>query len=100
MAKAKKGKRVLFSLTGTIVLCALAVAFIMGCLAKTRSLKADAAELDEQIAILEEQLADEKLRALESQVQKRYYESDAYKENLARNKFNLVYAGERLYIIE
>ena len=40
------------------------------------------------------------MRAIESQVQKRYYESDAYKEVLARSRFNLIYEGDRLYIIK
>ena len=42
----------------------------------------------------------EKMKALESQVQQRYYESDGYKESIARNTFNLIREGERLYIIQ
>ncbi len=94
-------KRSFFStFAGMILFLLCAAVFLLGCVIKNRSLKNDAAELDQQIAVLEEQLEEEKMKAIESQVQQRYLESDAYKEILARTRFNLIHEGDRLYIIK
>ena len=100
MSSKRKSERVLNTFTVSVVFLVLAAAFILGCISKNNSLKADAGALDQQITVLEEQLEDEKMKALESQVQQRYYESDGYKESIARNTFNLIREGERLYIIQ
>lgn len=96
----KRKRHFISTFAGTVLFVFCAVVFLLGCVIKNRSLKNDAAQLDQQIAVLEEQLEEERMRAIESQVQKRYYESDAYKEILARSRFNLIYEGDRLYIIK
>ena len=100
MSKNKKSERFLNTFTISIVFLCLVAAFVLGCVSKNKELQADAGALDQQITALEQQLEDEKMKALESQVQQRYYESDGYKETVARNTFNLIRAGERLYIIQ
>ena len=62
---------------------------------------AASAEPDDELrAKIEAVAADHGVHLVESQVQQRYYESDGYKETVARNTFNLIRAGERLYIIQ
>ena len=100
MSSKRKSERVLNTFTVSVVFLVLVAAFVVGCVTQNNSLKADAGALDQQIMVLEEQLEAEKMEALESQVQQRYYESDAYKESVARNTFNLIREGERLYIIQ
>lgn len=46
----------------------------------------------------EQQLLDEKERQLDEKTMQEYYQSDEYKEQLAREKFNLIKPGERLYV--
>ena len=82
-----------------LVLIFMAIVFL-GCMYKVQSLKSDADALDEEIASLEEQIEDEKEQQIEDQVLSKYYESDAYKEQLARDRLNLIYSGDRLYILE
>ena len=67
------------------------VVFSGVCLLKLQSLSAESARLDESITALEQQLLDEK-------TMQEYYQSDEYKEQLAREKFNLIKPGERLYV--
>lgn len=68
------------------------------CLLKLQSLSAESARLDESITALEQQLLDEKERQLDEKTMQEYYQSDEYKEQLAREKFNLIKPGERLYV--
>ena len=87
-------------LTGSVLFLIAAALFMFGCLTKMRSMKEEAGRLDAQIIELKEELSDEKSRKVEEEVEARYYSSDAYKELLARTRFNLIYEGERLYVIQ
>ena len=85
---------------GGFIFLAAATLFLLACMSKTQDMKTEAEKLDKQIVELQEELAEEKNRKVEEEVKARYYSSDAYKELLARSRFNLIYKGERLYIIQ
>ena len=74
------------------------VVFSGVCLLKLQSLSAESARLDESITALEQQLLDEKERQLDEKTMQEYDQSDEYKEQLAREKVNLIKPGERLYV--
>ena len=101
MAERKKRKmpkiRVLLS---TVLFVTLAAVFLMLCTWKMRSMSAGNADLDAQIQALQEAIVEEKNQQLEERVRQSYYESDAYKEKVAREQFNLIYEGETLYILK
>ena len=45
---------------------------------------------------IQEEMDEQKAKVLEYRVDKAYYESDQYKEDMARNRFRLIYPGEIL----
>ncbi len=67
---------------------------------KVFTLYASTEALDKQIAALQEQIEAEKEIQLDLKTEQKYYESDEYKEELARDKFGLVYPGETLIIVD
>lgn len=68
--------------------------FMAACLLKTRSLYQEKADLVALRDGLELQIEEEKAKALDYKVDKAYYRSDQYKEDMARNRFRLIYPGE------
>ena len=68
--------------------------FMAACLFKTRSLYQEKADLIALRDGLELQIEEEKAKALDYKVDKAYYRSDQYKEDMARNRFRLIYPGE------
>lgn len=98
MAERKKPK--FRALLSTVLFVTLASAFLLLCTWKMHSMKEGNAALDAQIAALEEAIIEEKNLQLDERVRQAYYESDAYKEKIAREQFNLIYPGETLYVVE
>jgi len=70
--------------------------FVGACIFQSYMLEQEGKALDAQMAELEEEIAVEKAKVLEYRVDKAYYESDQYKEDMARNRFRLIYPGEIL----
>lgn len=91
-----RGKRIL----RRIFFLLFAVVFWAGCGYKIFQLRADSREYNKQIAELEGQIEQEKEKQLEYKADQKRYLTDEYKERLARNKFDLVFPGESLIIVE
>lgn len=70
--------------------------FLIACLISAYQLRQQALDLDKQIAKLEEQISEEKAKTLEYRVEQNYYKSEQYKEEMARNRFRLIFPGETL----
>lgn len=101
MAENKKRKKPkIRALMSTVLFVTAACVFLMLCTWKMRTMRADTVDLDAQILQLQDAIAEEKNRQLDERVLQAYYESDAYKEKIAREQFNLIYPGETLYVIE
>ncbi len=99
MARRKRKKPWFRRLFKAAAFAAVAAIFSIGCCLKVQSLHGDERALDVQIQELETQIEEEKERQLDERVLKEYYASDAYKEKIAREKFNLIYPGEKLYVV-
>lgn len=52
--------------------------------------------LQSQQQDLEQQIQEEKAKSLQNKVDQSYYQSDKYKEEMARNRFRLIYPGDIL----
>lgn len=76
------------------------VLFVLGfvgvCIYQSYVLDQEAKEIDAQIEQIQEEMDEQKAKVLEYRVDKAYYESDQYKEDMARNRFRLIYPGEIL----
>ena len=83
-----------------LVFAAACIAVVMVAQTKVRELKKEAADLDSQIAAVQEHLQEIRASAVETKIQKLYNESNAHKEELARNWLNMIYEGDRVYVIE
>ena len=70
--------------------------FMIACLITTYQLREEARELDKTIEKLENEIAEEKAKTLEYRVEQSYYKSEQYKEEMARNRFRLIFPGETL----
>lgn len=70
--------------------------FLIVCIIASYQLSLQAKDLDSSIEKLEEQIAEEKGKTLEYRVEQNYYKSDQYKEEMARNRFRLIFPGETL----
>ncbi len=70
--------------------------FLIACLISAFQLRQQALDLDKTIAKLEEQISEEKAKTLEYRVEQNYYKSEQYKEEMARNRFRLIFPGETL----
>ncbi len=70
--------------------------FVGACIYQSYVLDQEAKEIDAQIEQIQEEMDEQKAKVLEYRVDKAYYESDQYKEDMARNRFRLIYPGEIL----
>lgn len=100
MAKTRNKRHPFRTMLAALLFVVCVTAFGLGCRYKIQSLNAQTEDLDKQITKLEQQLEDEKEAQLEGRVQKTYEQSDSYKEQLARKQFNLIFPGERLYVVD
>ena len=76
------------------------VAFLGACFYQTISLKNELDSLEAQKVQLEEQIEELKAEALLNKIDQSYIISDKYREDMARNRFRLLYPGEYLIQIE
>ena len=76
------------------------VAFLGACFYQTISLKNELDLLEAQKLQLEEQIEEAKAEALLNKIDQSYINSDKYREDMARNRFRLLYPGEYLIQIE
>ncbi|MBO5995017.1 MAG: hypothetical protein J6Q41_05855 [Firmicutes bacterium] len=74
--------------------------FLGACLFQTYSLKKEYDGLEAQRIALEEEIEDLKREALLTKIDQSYMGSDKYREDMARNRFRLLYPGEYLIQIE
>ncbi len=72
------------------------VGFVGACLFETYNLREEQRMLQAECDSLEAQINAEKAKVIEYKVSKAYYTSDQYKEDMARNRFRLIYQGEIL----
>lgn len=72
------------------------VIFMGACLWQVHSLRQQGKQLDQNLAKLEEQIEEEKAKELEIKVDQEYYQSEKYKEQLARDRCKLIYPDEIL----
>lgn len=76
------------------------VAFMGACLWQIFDLKAQGKQLDQAVGQLQDQIEDEKEKELQIKVDLEYYQSDEYKEQMARDRCKLIYPGEFLINIQ
>ena len=76
------------------------VVFLGACLWQVNSLQKQSEELDQTKAQLERQIEDEKAKELEIKVEKEYYQSLAYREQMARDRCKLIYPNEILISLQ
>ena len=95
-AKPSRGRRA----ARRIFLLLVGVVFWIGCGYKLWKLQAESREYTRRMTELEQQIEQEQEKQLEYKEDKRFYTTDEYKEQLARDHFNLMYPGESLIVIE
>lgn len=76
------------------------VIFMGACLWQVSELKTQGKQLDKTMAQLEDQIEEEKVKELQIKVDLEYYQSDEYKEQMARDRCKLIYPGEFLINIQ
>ena len=74
--------------------------FLGACVWQVNALKKESAELDKTMAQLEKQIEEEKAKELEIKVEKEFYQSIAYREQMARDRCKLIYPNEILISIQ
>ena len=74
--------------------------FMGASLYQTYTLRTELNELKAQQQALEAQIEEAKTEALLGKIDRSYYGSDKYREDMARNRFRLIYPGEYLVQIE
>lgn len=74
--------------------------FMGVCIWQVNSLKKESAELDKTMVQLEKQIEEEKAKELEIKVEKEFYQSIAYREQMARDRCKLIYPNEILITIQ
>lgn len=79
-----------------IALFVFSVIFFAVIAFNAQSLKTTIHGLESQQQDLEEQIQEEKAKSLQNKVDQSYYQSDKYKEEMARNRFRLIYPGDIL----
>lgn len=67
---------------------------------QTYTLRGELEQLKAQQQELEAQIEEAKTQALLGKIDRSYYGSDKYREDMARNRFRLIYPGEYLVQIE
>lgn len=73
--------------------------FLGACFWQIHSLRLEGQALDATIEDLQNQIEEEKVKELQIKVDKEYYQSMLYKEQMARNRCRLIYPGEVLITI-
>lgn len=81
---------------GAFLTALFVVGFVGACLFETYNLREEKLMLQAECDSLEAQINAEKAKVIEYKVSKAYYTSDQYKEDMARNRFRLIYQGEIL----
>jgi cell division protein FtsB len=76
------------------------IVFWSGCIYQVLQLRADSEQYTQQIQALESQIDQEKEKQLDQKTGSQYYSTDEYKEQQARERFNLVKPGESLIVIK
>ena len=77
----------------------LVVIILLACLSvKTVKLRERVSEYDDQVARLEEEIAEEEARSEELDEQEIYIQTKQYVEEVARDRLGLVYPGEVLLV--
>ena len=76
------------------------VAFLGACIFQTISLKGELDALENQRIQLEAEIEEAKTEALLNKIDQNYINSDQYREDMARNRFRLLFPGEYLIQIE
>ncbi len=76
------------------------IIFLGVCVWQVNSLKKKSEALDQTMAELEKQIEDEKAKELEIKVEKEYFQSIAYREQMARDRCKLIYPNEILISIQ
>ncbi len=79
---------------GTLMIAFIVIVLCFSISVKTHGLKAQVAENEEQIAVLQEQIASEQTRAKELLKEVQYRQTKAYVEEIAHEKLGLVYPDE------
>ncbi len=79
---------------GTLMIAFIVVVLCISVCVRTTSLKAQVAENEEKIALLNAQIATEQERAEELSEQEQYMQTKAYVEEIAHSKLGLVYPDE------
>ncbi len=74
--------------------------FLGVCIWQVNSLKKESEALDQTMAELEKQIEEEKAKELEIKVEKEFYQSIAYREQMARDRCKLIYPNEILISIQ
>ena len=89
-----------FRLMKKIMAFSFVVIFVGACIWQVTALRDQGQQMDQTIAELENQIEEEKGRQLEIKVEQEYYQSDQYKEQMARDRCKLIYPGELLTDIQ
>lgn len=77
------------------------VAIFLGvCLWQVNALKKESQALDQTMAELEQQIDEERTKELEIKVEREYYQTIAYREQMARDRCKLIYPNEILISIQ
>ncbi|MCF0135007.1 MAG: septum formation initiator family protein [Lachnospiraceae bacterium] len=87
-----KGFRFLRALLTAIFL----LAFSGACVYEYNALKQEEAELQATCDSIQEQITAEQAKVVLYKVDKAYYNSDEYRELMARNRFRMIFRGEVL----
>lgn len=111
MAKKKEEKTVVYSEVTKadspvfqwikkLMIFGFVVIFLGACFWQIFDLKQQGRELDTAMEELEDQLEEEKARQLQIKIDQDYYQSDQYKEQMARDRCKLIFPGEFLINIQ
>ena len=92
--------RPIFQWLRKVMIFGFIVIFLGVCFWQVTSLKKESEVLDQTMAELEKQIEEEKAKELEIKVEKEYYQSIAYREQMARDRCKLIYPNEILISIQ
>ncbi len=92
--------RPIFQWLRKVMIFGFIVIFLGVCIWQVTSLKKESEALDQTMAELEKQIEEEKAKELEIKVEKEYYQSIAYREQMARDRCKLIYPNEILISIQ
>ncbi len=92
--------RPIFQWLKKMMIFSFVVIFLGACIWQIDSLKKESRALDQTMVELERQIEEEKAKELEIKVEKEYYQSIAYREQMARDRCKLIYPNEILISIQ